>query len=71
MTQAPSFDVVLESVEALSIEEQEVLLDLVRRRLIERRRAEIAQNIAKAQEEYRTGQVRRGTIDELMAELNE
>jgi hypothetical protein len=69
MTKGFSFDAVIESVEALSVEEQEALLDLVRRRLVERRRAEIAANIARAQEEYKTGKMLRGTVDELMAEL--
>jgi hypothetical protein len=69
MTKVSSFDAVIESVEALSVEEQEALLDLVRRRLVERRRAEIAANIARAQEEYQSGMMSRGTVDELMAEL--
>ena len=69
MTQITSFNEILESVEQLSVEDQEALIDLVRRRLVERRRAEIAANIVKAQEEYQTGQVFRGTVDELMAEL--
>jgi hypothetical protein len=71
MTPAPHFEALLESVEALSVEEQEILIDLVRRRLVERRRAEIAANIAKAQAEYQAGQMCRGTVDELMAKLNE
>lgn len=71
MIQAPRFDAVLESIESLSVEEQEILIDLVRRRLVERRRAEIAANIAKAQEEYQAGKLRRGTVDELIAELTE
>lgn len=70
MAQITSFDAVLESVEKLSVEDQEVLIDLVRRRLVERRRSEIATNIVKSQEEYQAGQVVRGNVDELMAELN-
>ncbi|HAA30015.1 MAG TPA: hypothetical protein DCE56_22920 [Cyanobacteria bacterium UBA8553] len=69
MTQITSFNEILESVEKLSVEDQEALIDLVRRRLVERRRSEIATHIVKAQEEYQTGQVMRGTVDELMAEL--
>lgn len=69
MTQITSFNEILESVEQLSVEDQEALIDLVQRRLVERRRTEIATNIVKAQEEYQTGQVFRGNVDELMAEL--
>ncbi len=69
MTKVPTFDEVVEMVETLSEEDQEALLDLVRRRRVERRRAEIAVNIAKAREEYQTGQGIRGTVEQLMAEL--
>ncbi|HEY9823033.1 MAG TPA: hypothetical protein V6D35_20010 [Candidatus Sericytochromatia bacterium] len=69
MTQISDFNEILESVEKLSVEDQKALLDVVQRRLVERRRAEIAKNIVKAQEEYQAGQVIRGTVDELMAEL--
>jgi hypothetical protein len=69
MTQITSFHEILESVEQLPVEDQEALIDLIRQRLVERRRAEIATNIVKAQDEYKTRQVFRGTVDELMAEL--
>lgn len=71
MTQATSFNQVLESIESLSIEDQEALVDLVKRRLIERKRATIAENIAEAKEAYRAGQVFRGTVDDVIAELND
>jgi len=64
------FGAVVEAAEALSFEEQEMLVDLMRYRLIEHRREEIAANIARSREEYRQGRVRRGTVDDLMAELD-
>lgn len=69
MTQTSRFEQVLESVEALSIDEQEVLIDVVQRRLTERRRSEIAANIAQAQVEYQAGQLLRGTVAQIMDEL--
>lgn len=63
------FETVLESVETLPAEDQRVLIELLRRRLAEQRRAEIAANIAISREEYRAGRVHRGTAEELMAEL--
>ena len=71
MTQVSRFEQILESVEALSVQEQETLIDLVRRRLVERRREEIAANIAQAQMEYQAGKVFRGTLDQLIAELRQ
>lgn len=69
MTKVSNFERVLENVEALSIDEQEALMELVRQRLAERRRSEIAQNIAQAQAEYQEGKVFRGTADDIIAEL--
>ncbi len=62
MESTSHFEAVLESVETLPIDDQEVLLDLVRRRLAERRRAEIAVHIAETRAEYRAGAVHRGTV---------
>ena len=66
-----TFQVALETVEALTPEDQEMLVEIVRRRLIERRRTELAEDIAAAREAYRHGDVRRGTVDDLMVELTE
>ena len=66
-----AFQVALEAVEALTPEDQEMLVDIVRRHLIEQRRAELAEDIAAAREAYRRGDVRRGTVDDLIAELAE
>ncbi len=71
MTQFSKFQQVLENVESLSLDEQEALIDLVCRRLKERRRDDIATNIAQAQIDYQTGNVFRGTVAEIMAELRE
>jgi DNA-binding transcriptional regulator YbjK len=67
MAEVSNFERVLESVEALSVDEQEALIELVKRRLAERRRSEIAQNIAQAHREYQEGKVFRGTTDEIIA----
>jgi hypothetical protein len=52
MTQFSRLDRLLESIEDLSIDKQEALIDLIRHRLAERRRSEITANIAQAQAEY-------------------
>lgn len=64
-----NFEKVLESVEALCVDEQEAPIDLVRR-LVERRRSQIATNIAQPQAEYQAG-VFRGTVAQVVAELRE
>lgn len=64
-----SFDKILELVEEMSDDEQFTLIDVVGHRLKEKRRDEIALNIAQSDEAYASGQVFRGTVAEVMAEL--
>ncbi|MFN8454808.1 MAG: hypothetical protein U0401_09095 [Anaerolineae bacterium] len=60
----------IEIVEQLSSEDQAELLKIVYRRLVEQRRESLVKEIAESRQAYQTSQVRRGTLDELMAELN-
>ncbi|ACC79671.1 hypothetical protein [Nostoc punctiforme] len=69
MTSVSRLDRVLESIEDLSVDEQETLIDLISHRLAERRRSEIAANIAQAQAEYQSGKVFCGTVTQIMDEL--
>ena len=64
-----SFDAIIELVEEMSDDEQIVLINLIGRRIKERRRDEIALNIVRAEEEYSQEQVFRGTVNDIMAEL--
>lgn len=69
MAQGSRLDQVLESIETLSNEDQEMLVELIHRRLVERRREQIAKHIAQAQADYETGKIFRGTIEDVIAEL--
>jgi hypothetical protein len=64
-----TFDQILDFVDDLSQEDQEVLIDVVKRRLLEKRRAEIADSIIEAEAEYERGEVFKGNVAEIMAEL--
>ncbi|MGL5872270.1 MAG: hypothetical protein ACRC2R_07860 [Xenococcaceae cyanobacterium] len=70
MISASKFNEILEQIETLSNDDQEILIDLVKRRLIERRRDEIAENITKAHQEYQSGEVFRGSVEDVIAELD-
>ncbi len=70
MPQTSKLDQVLESIEVLPVEDQEMLVELLRNRLVERRRDEIAKNIAQAQKDYEKGNVFRGSVEAVIAELN-
>ena len=63
------FQWALEVVEQLSAEDQRVLIEIVRRRLIEQRRAEIARNAGATLQAFREGRARYGTVDDLRCDL--
>ncbi|NET91482.1 MAG: hypothetical protein F6K45_25950 [Kamptonema sp. SIO1D9] len=68
--QTSTFDSILDEVETLSLEEQTALVGIIQRRIKDRRRAEIAANIAQGKHEYNKGNVFRGTVNEALAQLN-
>jgi hypothetical protein len=63
------FQKAIEQVEALPLDDQAMLIEIIRQRLIQQRRAELAEEIAKARAAYQRGDVRRGTVTDLMKEL--
>ena len=69
MAKALLFGEVLEAIDTLSLEDQETLEEILRRRIIERRRAELAQDVQEAQQEFQAGQCRPVTPEELMQEI--
>ena len=66
-----TFQTVLDIVESLPEYQQEDLIDIIRRRLIEQRRDRLADSIREAREEYARGEVKKGSVDDLMKELSE
>ncbi len=69
MAKALLFGEVLEAIETLSLEDQETLKEILHRRLIERRREELVQDVQQAQQEFQAGQCRPVTPEDLMQEI--
>jgi hypothetical protein len=65
-----TFDSILDAIDTLSLDEQTSLLTIMHRRLSDRRRTEIAANIAQGRQDYKSDNVFRGTVEEAIAELN-
>ena len=65
------FQQAIETVEALPPDDQLLLIEIIRQRLIQYWRAEAVAEVAEAREAYRHGQVRRGMMADLMKELGE
>jgi hypothetical protein len=65
-----SFQNVIEIVEGLPIEEQEMLVEIIHQRLVELRRKELIAEVREAREAYTKGEVRRGTVTEVIKEID-
>ena len=64
-----SFGEVLDAVDQLPLEEQEMLVEVLHRRVIEHRREHLADEIRQAQQELREGHCSPATPAELMKEI--
>jgi hypothetical protein len=63
------FQKAIDVIETLPPEDQEILIDLIRRRLIERRRAEIARHAVETLQAVREGRAQIGTVKDLRRDL--
>ncbi len=66
-----TFQDALEIIEALPENQQEDIVDIIKKRLVERRRETLAYSIKKAREEYIRGEVKRGSVEDLLRDLAE
>ncbi len=69
MAETLRFNDLLEAITRLSRDEQEMLAEIVRKRVIEQRREEISRNAKTAREHYVKGELRRGTLADLEEDL--
>jgi len=65
------FQHALDVVEQLPLEDQETLVAIIRQRLIERRRADIAANAEASRAALREGRASYGTLEDLRKELED
>ncbi|MDM8550615.1 hypothetical protein QUF72_11070 [Desulfobacterales bacterium HSG2] len=64
-----SFGEILEAADKLSLEEQETLVDILRRRVNENRRAGLLCDVQEARKEFREGRCKPATPEEIMKEI--
>lgn len=69
MEAALPFGEVLEAIDALPLEEQEELMQVVRHRIIEQHRLQLAREVAEAEAELEAGGCEVRTPEELMREI--
>jgi hypothetical protein len=69
MPNTTPFSEALDAVEKLTLPEQEELVDILRRRLIEQRRAELVKDVQDAEREFQAGGSRPVSPNELIKEI--
>ena len=65
----PRFHDVLETVERLPPDDQAALVQIIHQRLRDLRRTEVAQDVAEARADLQKGNVRRGSVSDVMRSL--
>ncbi len=66
-----AFEEALDIIDRLPVEDQEALVDIVHKRLVDQRRREIASNAQATLQAFREGRASYGTVDDLRRELSE
>jgi hypothetical protein len=69
MTATTPFDAALDVIDRLPPDDQEAIIEIVRKRIIDRRRREIADNAQATLQAFREGRASYGTVDDLRREL--
>jgi hypothetical protein len=69
MNNAITFNELLESLDRLSLDEQETLTEVLRRRIIKRRRSDLVEEVQNAQQEFQEGSGQPATAAEIMSEI--
>jgi hypothetical protein len=70
-TQISSFQTAVELVEVLSIDEQVAFIHLFQKRLAQQQRSLLTQSVAEVRAEVAHGDVKFGSVDDFLAELDE
>jgi len=64
-----TFHEVLEALEQFSVEQQESLAEILRHRLSDKRREEIARNAQITHKQFEAGKLPVGTVEDMVADL--
>ena len=69
MLKTSSFQEAIETVEKLSLDEQEMLINILKNRLREQKRVQLVKDIKDAEQEFSQGKCKPVTPDEIMEEI--
>jgi len=69
ITQDITLDGLLDEFARLSLEDQEMLVDILKKRIVEQKRMRIVREAREAMREYRKGLTKTGTVEDLIKDL--
>ncbi|MFA7421283.1 MAG: hypothetical protein WCZ90_16485 [Melioribacteraceae bacterium] len=64
-----SFDNMLDNVSKLPADEQLMLAEIIKKRIIEQRRKELAVSVKEGMIEYNSGKAKTGTVDDFLRDI--
>lgn len=71
MQNSSTFQQAIDTIEALPIETQEVLITIIQNRLRAKRRLNLLEAVLDSERAYEVGDVKRGTVADFLAELDD
>lgn len=69
--QTSAFQQAIDAVEALPLEDQEILLDVLHKRLVRHRQKVLIQEVVETRQEFAQGNVQFGTVADFLTELDD
>jgi len=63
------FQDLIDAVESLPLEDRSILVEIVNKRIIEKRRAGLVSEVMASRDAFRQGNVKLGTVEDLMKDL--
>jgi hypothetical protein len=66
-----SFQDLIDAVESMPLDDQSMLVNLINKRIQEKRRAELVSVVHEARDAFKRGESKRGTFEDLMKDLKD
>lgn len=65
-----TFAEVLETIETLTVDEKETLVDILQHRLQENKRQRIVESVKESRREFENGELKSSSVDDIMKEIS-
>jgi len=69
--QSMSFQDLIDAVETMPLDDQAMLVNLINKRIQEKRRSDLLAEVQEARDAFRRGEVKRGSFEDLMKDLKD